>query len=131
MTTEELILWGKVCPYCKNKSKLIDSSLIYGVDYGRMYYCEPCQAWVGTHKGTDKALGRLANAELRLWKQQAHKFFDPLWHKKKKQGMKSARMKAYEWLSREMHLPFKKTHIGMFDVEQCKKVVIICKQYYK
>ena len=29
-------------------------------------------AYVGVHKGTDKPLGRLANAELRYWKKRAH-----------------------------------------------------------
>ena len=30
-----------------------------------IYICKPCDAYVGVHKGTDKALGRLANKELR------------------------------------------------------------------
>ena len=37
----------------------------YGVDYGMIYYCPQCGAYVGVHKGTDRAKGRLANAELR------------------------------------------------------------------
>ena len=36
------------------------------------------------------------------------------------------RRTAYDWLSRRMGLPMDQTHIGMFDVEQCKRVVEIC-----
>jgi hypothetical protein len=97
-----------------------------------IYYCAPCQAWVGVHKGTNKALGRLANAELREWKKEAHKYFDPLWQAKIKQGYTKtqARRRAYKWLSQQMGIPVKETHIGMFDVDQCKQVVEICKRYY-
>lgn len=97
-----------------------------------IYYCAPCQAWVGVHKGTNKALGRLANAKLRKAKCIAHYYFDKLWKKKMQQGFgkSAARHKAYKWLSEQMGLSFKDTHIGMFDVEQCKKVVEICKPFY-
>jgi hypothetical protein len=36
-----------------------------GIDYGMIYYCPKCRAYVGVHAGTDRAKGRLANAELR------------------------------------------------------------------
>jgi hypothetical protein len=43
---------------------------------------------------------------------------------------KDARHKAYKWLSEQMGTDIKLTHIGMFDVEQCKQVIEICKSYY-
>lgn len=97
-----------------------------------IYLCELCEAWVGVHKGTDKALGRLANKELRQWKREAHKYFDPMWQKKMVQGFtkSKARHMAYRWLAGEMGLCIKVAHIGMFDVDQCKKVVELCKRYY-
>jgi hypothetical protein len=107
--------------------------VIYGKSYGMVYLCYKCQAWVGVHAGTDKALGRLGNAELRKWKKSAHFYFDGLWRKKIKYGFsrKVARTTAYLWLSQKMHLSTDLTHIGMFDVEQCKKVVELCKKYYR
>lgn len=126
------MLDGHTCPYCNRPTKYVDSSVVYGKSYGKIYYCADCQAWVGVHKGTNKALGRLANAELREWKKEAHKYFDPLWQKKMKQGRKKhdARRLAYKWLSEQLGIPANETHIGMFDVDQCKRVVELCKPYY-
>ena len=38
---------------------------------------------------------------------------------------------AYKWLSEQLGMPRKDTHIGMFDVDQCKRVVEICKPYLR
>lgn len=129
----DLVLSGKVCPYCESKTKYVDSSVVYGKSYGMIYYCEDCKAWVGVHNGTDKALGRLANAELRGWKIKAHALFDKLWRKKMQQGFskKEARGKAYSWLTEELGIEPEETHIGFFDVDQCKKVVELCSKYFK
>lgn len=123
---------GNTCPYCNRRTKYLDSAVVYGKSYGMIYHCAPCQAWVGVHKGTNKALGRLANKELRDWKVEAHKYFDPLWQRKMRQGYSKskARHKAYKWLSQQMGMSIKVAHIGMFDVDQCKQVVEICKPYY-
>ena len=51
----------------------------------------------------------------------AHAAFDPLW----KSGQMS-RSKAYSLLAQKMGLPKSETHIGMFDVEQCEAVVLLC-----
>lgn len=98
-----------------------------------IYLCKKCVAWVGVHKGTDVALGRLANAELRILKKEAHFYFDTLWRRKMEKGFtkKEARSKAYVWLSNEMNILPEFTHIGMFDVPQCKKVIELCKKYIK
>lgn len=69
--------------------------------------------------------GRLANAELRHWKIAAHAAFDPIWKYGKFKGKRNA---AYSWLSEQMNLPREKTHIGMFDISDCKKVIEICKK---
>lgn len=117
------ILKGKICPYCKKPTEYIDSSYLYGKSYGMIYICKPCDAYVGVHKGTDKALGRLANKDLRYWKKQAHYYFDQIW----KSSLKSRRG-AYKWLSVHLKIPGTYTHIGMFGVETCKKVVELCKK---
>lgn len=113
-----------LCDYCGKLARLVDSTVVYSKSYGMIYYCSDCKAWVGVHKGTDEPLGRLADAELRYWKRQAHAAFDPLWRGREKR----TRRWAYEWLAQEMGLPREQTHIGMFDVEQCKQVIRICKE---
>lgn len=72
------ILTGKVCPYCGKPTEYVDSSIIYGRSYGMIYLCRECRAYVGVHKGTDQALGRLANAELREAKKETHFYFDQI-----------------------------------------------------
>ncbi|MBR1567113.1 MAG: DUF3268 family zinc-finger domain-containing protein [Oscillospiraceae bacterium] len=113
------------CDYCGRRAEYVDSKIIYGKSYGMIYLCRNCMAYVGVHKGTSKPLGRLANAELRHWKKLAHAFFDPLW---KFGRFKGRRNDAYGWLSKKMGLPIEKTHIGMFDVQQCRQVVEICRK---
>jgi hypothetical protein len=83
-----------------------------------------CDAYVGCQKGTKKPLGRLANPELRFWKKQAHSVFDRIW----KSGEMS-RSDAYVWLSRTLSIHQDKCHIGMFDVEECKSVCRVVKEY--
>ena len=129
------------CPYCQNKTELhMDSSIVYGKDYGPIHLCvcyPICDSYVGCHPGTTTPLGRPANKELRYWKKQAHEYFDHLWKTKKINGIykkfipdTSNRKKSYIWLSEQLGLPEERTHIGMFDVKTCKKVVEICKVYY-
>lgn len=112
-----------VCQYCGRKAEYVDSAEVYGRSYGMIYLCRHCNAYVGVYKGTDKPLGILANAELRRWKSAAHAAFDPLW----KSGRHS-RAHAYRTLSSLMGLPPDKTHIGMFDIEQCRQVVSLSRQ---
>lgn len=124
ITQEEkdiLIRNGKLCPYCWAWSVNVDSAEVYnGRSYGPIWLCRPCKAWVGCHKGTSKALGRLADAELRSWKIKFHDAFDPLW----KSG-ENSRSSLYAWLARKMGIPKEHCHGGMFDVEQCKRAISI------
>lgn len=120
---QKLIMQGKVCPYCKKPSEYLkDSTPLYKKDYGPIYICWGCSAWVGCHRPEPKkALGRLATKELREWKSAAHAAFDPIF----KSNLKS-RHDAYTWLSEQLGIPRAYTHIGMFGLETCKKVVEIC-----
>ncbi|MCT8526075.1 zinc-finger-containing protein [Glaesserella parasuis] len=110
-----------VCPYCGSLSEKVTGKKLYPHRkdlYKKTFYeCEPCDAYVGCHPNTEKPLGRLANAELRKAKKEAHSAFDPLW---KKGYMKRGR--AYLFLSKSLGIPQKDTHIGMFDVETCNRV---------
>lgn len=108
---------GKICPYCGAKTEYTDSSCVYGTSYGMIYICHPCKAWVGVHKGTDKALGRLANASLRKAKMDAHKYFDQIWR-----SGRMSRSLAYAKLAAFMNIDIEDCHIGMFDEDQCSAV---------
>ena len=112
------------CPYCGKRAEFVDSAEIYhGKSYGMIYLCRQCDAYVGCHGNGDTPKGRLANAELRRWKIAAHAAFDPLWKYGK---FKHRRNAAYAWLAGKMGLPQEKTHIGMFDVAECQRVIGIC-----
>lgn len=111
------------CRYCGGAVELKDSSVIYGRSYGNIYICDSCKAFVGCHKGTDKPLGTLANDKLRQYRKEAHKWFDQLW----KCGYLK-RSFAYFWLSSELKLSKKDTHIAMFDIEECKKTIKLSKK---
>lgn len=116
------------CPYCGKRAEFVDSAEVYhGRSYGMIYLCRPCDAYVGCHEYGDGDVpkGRLANAELRRWKIAAHNAFDPLWMRG---PFKRRRNAAYAWLAEQMGLPKEETHIGMFDVAQCKQVIQICSE---
>lgn len=129
------ILTGQVCPYCGQPTEYVDSSVVYhGISYGMIYLCRQCDAYVGVHRGTDRALGRLANRSLREWKKRAHYYFDPIARTSLINRIwpvfipkVSNRSKAYRWLSAQMGIEPEVCHIGMFDEFQCECVVAICK----
>jgi len=116
------------CPYCGAKVIFVDSKMVYGKSYGMIYICSKypkCDSYVGVHKNTCVPLGTLANKELRKYRGIAHLYFDTLW-KNKKSG---TRIKAYKWLSEKMNISVPDTHIGYFNIDQCKTVIKICKPY--
>ena len=112
---------GKQCQYCGNDTAVVQSSAIYGQgsgNYGLMYWCQPCGAYVGCHKNTNAALGSVANMFLRKSRQEAHKAFDSIW----KMGYKK-RSDCYETLARHMRIPVEECHMAMMSAAQCKEVV--------
>lgn len=121
------------CPYCGHRAELVSSTEVYGQkgNYGKLWLCRPCKAWVGCHKGTEKPLGRLANAELRRAKMAAHAAFDPLWkdHPDPPWGKPGDRRAAYTWLADRLSILPRNCHIGMMGVEMCEYVVIVCEPY--
>ena len=118
-----------ICPYCNQEAKLVTGQIIYphrkDLHHKKFWQCEPCDAYVGCHVNSRgiKPFGRLANAELRKWKMKAHDVFDLLW---KKSGRTMDRSTAYTWLSNKLDIKIEDTHIGMFDIDMCKKVVDVC-----
>jgi hypothetical protein len=118
------------CPYCGRAAVLLKSSDIYPhaqQDYGMFWACPgDCDAYVGTHSNSKKhiQLGRLANKELREWKQKAHAAFDPMWKNEHEDFEGFTRKEAYRWLTRMMGRT-NQVHIGQCDVNECKQIVEI------
>jgi hypothetical protein len=121
------------CPYCGEKAEKTTGAVIYPhlrqLARKVMYRCQPCEAWVGCHDGTDKPLGRLANAALRKAKQDAHAAFDPIWQELAASGMSRSRARStsYAWLADALGIATRDCHIGLFDEDVCQRVVAVCK----
>lgn len=116
-----------ICPYCSEVSSLVKGDVIYPglphLHHKSFWKCGCSDVYVGCHPGTDKPLGRLADAELRGAKLEAHGAFDRLW----KSGLKK-RSLAYVWLAKRLGIDASQCHIGMFDVLLCKETIRVCEE---
>jgi hypothetical protein len=110
-----------LCPYCGKESTEATGKDVYphreDLAGKRFFQCAPCQAHVGRY-ADGRPLGYLANAETRRARMTAHAAFDPLW----KSG-RMTRTQAYEELARAMGIRQEDCHIGMFNIEECKKTL--------
>lgn len=61
-----------------------------------------------------------ADAETRKLRSKCHELFDPLW---KERVLFKRRVDAYKWMSEVMETKKGETHIGMFNKEQCLKLL--------
>ena len=115
------------CPYCGGRAAYCKSSAhIYrGADYGAVYDCRPCDAFVGVHRGSTRSKGTPANRETREARKRAHAAFDAIW----RGNRRVSRSKAYARLARCMSLSANECHIGMFDVERCEEVVRVVAEW--
>ena len=115
------------CRYCGHEVILTSNAEIYGKEYGngKCYLCRNCRAFVGIHTGTTIPLGTLANDELRKARNEAHKLFDKLW---KSPTRIMTRYEAYKWLANKMNLKIEETHIALFEIKQCNKVIELVKE---
>lgn len=125
------------CPYCGSIARLGDSATVYrGRSYGPAWICPnypACDSYVGCHPKTTIPLGRLANKELRQAKMAAHAAFDRLWGGRGNKGKprrhgQMKRSDAYRWLSQAMGMQESSCHIGELDVDQCRRVVELCRE---
>jgi hypothetical protein len=126
-----------LCPYCNRAAKFVSTSgHIYGRDYGPVWDCRKCDAYVGCHPdGSPK--GTLANFSRREARKAAHALFDPLWQnwqlvypdaKRQSSRMRQTmRTRAYEWLANALGMQADVTHIAMFDEAQCARAVELLK----
>lgn len=113
------------CPYCERDAELATGAVIYprrpDLDHKLFWRCQPCDAYIGCHPGTSTPMGRMANADLRQAKQNAHAWFDRIW-----MSREMSRKKAYRWLADELGIEAKNAHIGMFDLDRCRLAVQAC-----
>ena len=118
------------CPVCKKEAALVTGREVYPHRpdlFGKSFWaCLPCGAWAGCHPNSTKRMGRLANAETRRLKQQAHAAFDPLW----KTGRMS-RTKAYAWLREAIGLSERDCHIGWMSDADLRRVPVLLAQLSK
>lgn len=124
------------CVYC-GKDVLLqvlgDYSYPYQQNYGPVYICTPCKAWVGCHSGTTTPMGTVAKVALRKIRSRAHKAFDPIWQSKMvklRMPRAAARRSGYAWLAKELGAEVQTTHIGHMDIDQCRKVIEVCKKFF-
>ena len=126
---------GKLlCSYCERPAVFQASSegLYGGTDYGPVWLCPHCQAWVGCHEGRNKPLGRLANKDLRQAKMAAHAAFDRLWlakWRRERCHKNKARHAGYKWLASQLGIDGRVCHIGYMNAAMCRQVVEICRPY--
>lgn len=107
-----------VCGYCDRPAQRVGANKIYKNRpdlLGKWFWkCDPCDAYVGCHPGTDNPLGRLSDKRLRHAKQRVHRELDPLW----KSG-EMRRKDAYAALAKALGIAQQNCHVGMFDYETC------------
>lgn len=120
-----------LCIYCQEQTKFVSSLEVYQEDYGWIYLCPKCGSYVGCHQGTDRSYGTTANKELRALRNKVHQVFDPICEAKmraaglKKKGAKAA---AYKWLAKVLEIDPVTSHIGFFNIYQCKIVLAECEK---
>lgn len=119
-------LYPTRCNICQGQVKLIDNYQIYGKSYGsgKAYKCCKCGAYVGTHINQPrKALGVLANEQMRKGKQICHQLFDRHWNNALQ------RTSAYKRLARQMNIAQEDCHFGYFNLDQLRIAYKILKQW--
>ena len=70
----------------------------------------------------------MAYKNLKHYRHTVHIYLDAIW----RQGVHTnkARTAMYKWLSVQMNLPFEKTHVRMFNREQCRQAIKILRPKY-
>lgn len=124
------------CMHCASIAVLTNGRAVYAhrpdLWDKPIWRCEGCGAYVGCHPGTDTALGRPANAELRKARMHVHDKMDPIWKtadrhysdvsaKQRGHLRRQARSRVYAFLAERLGLPIAQTHTGLFDLDMCRR----------
>ena len=112
------------CNICGGKVILLHTNQKFArVEY--IYKCTQCGASVGTHPNDpNKALGTLADTELKSLRREAHVWFDKLWTSREN------REELYERLAAELGIERKECHFGTLSKEQLKTAIDIIKKWW-
>ena len=125
--TKYKILQPTHCNLGGGRVHLVSNGVIYGKEYGsgKVYLCEQCESYVGTHKNSPlDAMGLLSNKQMRLLKQECHRIFDEQW------STRSERTNLYRWLSVQMGISTEMCHFGWFDEDELKKALNILRKEF-
>ena len=114
----------EICRYCGGFVRKGDTCEIHKKSNQKIYICTNCNAYVMCHKKTGLPMGKIANAVLRLKRQDTHRVFDSFWRSRK-----WSRSKAYSWLASSMNMPEGDAHIAYFEMDECEQVIKICREY--
>lgn len=124
-----------VCPYCNQPANLVYGSQVYGnrsppeIARLRIWSCKGCRAHTRCHPNSLRPMGTLAREDLRKARQEAHKALDSLWTcRPRYKERKAARQETYLWLQQAMGLTESECHIGLFNIEQCRRVIELCEE---
>lgn len=111
-----------ICRYCGGVVRLTSAKTIYRKGNQKIYLCCNCNSYVNCYKNSDRPMGKLANAALRMKRQVTHEVFDQYW---KRRGM--TRDQAYRWLAQKLKLPLSETHIAYMEMDGCERVIKLCR----
>ena len=111
------------CPYCGSPVVYRSADGIYKENKNNvmLYVCSnypKCDAYVRVHPGTNKPVGSMANQQLRVLREKAHKAFDKI----HKSGIMT-KQEAYYWLANLIDAPLSEAHIGYLREYYCQKVL--------
>lgn len=111
------------CPHCGAAMILRSADGIYHENPNQtmLYVCKnypQCDTYVRTHPGTTIPVGTPANRELRALRNEAHHYFDQLYHR----GIMS-KQEAYRWLASLLQAPLSQAHIGYLGEYYCREVI--------
>jgi hypothetical protein len=117
------------CGHCQGPARRCssrDDDYPYSRDFGPVYLCRPCGAYVGTHPG-GMPKGVPANAEQRAGRQRAHALLDPVWQcmVMKLGSNQAARRPVYRWLAGKLGKSEGETHIACFLGAELATVLVI------
>jgi len=109
------------CNYCNKEAEWVENKAIYKKNYGKSYmiwWCKPCDAYVGCHNNTKDPLGSLANKELRELRKQSKQ----LWIVTENIDWKDSISKknGYRKLRKQLGYDF---HFGESTLEECNKII--------
>lgn len=116
------------CTICNRPAQKVHGDEVYPrrPDLHELIFwvCDPCDARVGTHKGSEAPLGVFANKVARAARQEAHKYFDLVWQDTSPIAIMS-KSEAYNWLTQI----FDSEHMQHFGIaylnpDQCQHLMV-------